>query len=101
MALLSVHTQSYDVLQKADLRGTVELEPRNLTEVKLGWKLLIAASHSQLRRTVNMSKDTLFFSRFLFGDVFGQTQAKTQMQIIIKKENKFFADFQPFYIEQK
>lgn len=48
-----------------------------------------------------MSKDTLFFSRFLFGDVFGQTQAKTQMQIIIKKENKFFADFQPFYIERK
>lgn len=31
MALLSVHIRSYDVLQKGDLRGTVELEPRKLT----------------------------------------------------------------------
>lgn len=61
MALLSVHTQSYDVLQKGDLSGTVELEPRNVTEVKLGWKQLLAAFLSQVRRTVAIQRHTIPF----------------------------------------
>lgn len=61
VALLSVHTQSYDVLQKGDLSGTVELEPRNLTEVKLGWKQLLAAFLSQVRRTVAIQRHTILF----------------------------------------
>lgn len=80
--LCCLYTQSYDVLQKGDLRGTVELEPRNLTEVELGWKLLLAAFHSHVRRTVDMSKDTLFFFRFFFGDAFEQIQTQMQMQTI-------------------
>lgn len=80
--LCCLYTQSYDVLQKGDLRGTVELEPRDLTEVELGWKLLLAAFHSHVRRTVDMSKDTLFFFRFFFGDAFEQIQTQMQMQTI-------------------
>lgn len=106
MALLSVHTQSYDVLQRGGLSGTVELEPRNLTEVKLGWKLLLAAFYSQVRRTADMSKDTLFISRFLFGGAFGQTEMKCKTNRNenvnnIKKGNNFFEDFQPFHFERK